>query len=331
MSAAAKLLSFAAALLLVFGAAALAGEAVGPDRSGDAGARADVAKEVAHGGGAEESADEAGAEESGDEAGAEESADEAGAEESGDEAGGHAGDAEGGRHGGEAAAPVRGLAVADGGLKLALETAELDRGRASELRFSIRGAGGGTVRDFDVEHEKRMHLIVVRRDGRGFQHLHPELDARGTWSVPVTLSEPGSYRVFADFKHDGEARTLATDLDVDGNADYKPLPEPALTADAGDGYEVRLDAGRVRAGHEAELRFAVTRDGDRVRTQPYLGARGHLVALREGDLAFLHVHPSAGSVEFMSEFPSAGRYRLYLQFKHDGRVHTAAFTQEVSR
>lgn len=27
--------------------------------------------------------------------------------------------------------------------------------------------------------------------------------------------------------------------------------------------------------------------------QPYLGAYGHLVALRQGDLAYLHVHPGA--------------------------------------
>jgi hypothetical protein len=82
------------------------------------------------------------------------------------------------------------------------------------------------------------------------------------------------------------------------------------------------------------------RAGKVVHTEPYLGAGGHLVALREGDLAYLHVHPaedghgagaSEDAVPFMTEFPSAGRYRLYLQFKHDGRVHTAEFTQEVSR
>ena len=47
------------------------------------------------------------------------------------------------------------------------------------------------------------------------------------------------------------------------------------------------------------------------------------------------VHPAgheAGTepVAFMTEFPSEGRYRLFLQFKHEGRVHTAAFTREVS-
>ncbi len=33
----------------------------------------------------------------------------------------------------------------------------------------------------------------------------------------------------------------------------------------------------------------------------------------------------------MATFPTAGRYRLFLQFKTEGRVHTAEFTQEVAR
>ena len=59
-------------------------------------------------------------------------------------------------------------------------------------------------------------------------------------------------------------------------------------------------------------------------------AKGHLVALRQGDLAYLHVHPDANSLRFMAVFPTAGTYRLFLQFKVHGGVHTAAFTQEVS-
>jgi hypothetical protein len=230
--------------------------------------------------------------------------------------------------------PVRGLAVANRGLALQLADTELDRGRPSTLRFRIADPDGRPVRDFAVEHEKRMHLIVVRRDGQGFQHLHPTMDAAGTWSVPLTLAQAGAYRVFADFKHDDRAQTLAADLAVDGSADYQPLPAPATTATTQDGYEVSLDEQSVRAGREAELRFTVRRDGQVVRTEPYLGAGGHLVALREGDLAYLHVHPgdeAGDSVPFMTEFPSAGRYRLYLQFKHAGRVHTAEFTQDVAR
>jgi hypothetical protein len=227
--------------------------------------------------------------------------------------------------------PVRGLAVAEDGLRLVVDDPELRRGREATVRFRVVQDDGRAVRDFDVEHERRMHLILARRDLTGFQHLHPEQAADGSWSTRVRLDDPGSYRMFADFSHEDRAETLATDLRVDGAADLRPLPAPGNTAVSDGRYEVRLDAGPARPGYEAELRFTVTRYGVPVGTEPYLGAGGHLVALREGDLAFLHVHPSehGDSVAFAATFPTAGRYRLFLQFKHEGRVHTAAFTQEV--
>jgi hypothetical protein len=227
--------------------------------------------------------------------------------------------------------PVRGLAVAEGGLRLVLEDPELRRGEREEIRFRIVDVRGRTVQDFDVEHEKRMHLIVARRDLSGFQHAHPVQAADGTWSTPLRLDRAGSYRVFADFSHEGEPRTLATDVRVDGPANLDPLPGPRPTAVSDGGYDVRLSTGAARPGGEAELRFTIAKGGVPVQTEPYLGAGGHLVALREGDLAFLHVHPIDNGVGFAATFPTEGRYRLFLQFKHDGRVQTVAFTQEVSR
>ena len=284
-----RLLGFAAVLVVVFGAAALAGAAIGPEpREETAG----------HDGGARH---------------------DAGADH--DEGAGHAGEAD----------PVRGLASAEGGLRLLVDTPELRRGRAETLRFRIVDAHGAAVRRFDVEHERRMHVIIARRDLTGFQHLHPTLAPDGTWTTQARLPDAGSYRLFADFSHDGEARTLGSDLRVDGDARLRPLPAPVPTAVSDGGYGVRLDAGATDAGEDADLRFTITRDGERVLPQPYLGAGGHLVALREGDLAFLHVHPTAtDSVRFAATFPTAGRYRLFLQFKHEGRVQTVAFTHEVN-
>jgi hypothetical protein len=220
--------------------------------------------------------------------------------------------------------PVRGLAVADDGLRVVVEQPELHRGRTETLRFRIVDEHGATVRDFDVEHEKRMHLILARRDLTGFQHLHPEQGADGAWSTRVRIGDAGSYRLFADFSHDDTPRTLAADLRVDGAADLRPLPAPRASAVSDGGYDVRM------ASDGDELRFAITRDGEPVRTEPYLGAGGHLVALREGDMAFLHVHPTGDGPSFAVDFPTPGRYRLFLQFKHEGRVHTAAFTREVA-
>jgi hypothetical protein len=244
----------------------------------------------------------------------------------GDAMGGHddaAAEAHGAAAGTHGADSVRGLAVADDGLRLVVPRTDLPRGRRTTLRFAITDARA-VVRDLDVTHEKRMHLIVVRRDLRGFQHLHPVQAPDGTWSVELTLPAAGSYRMLADFARDGEAHTLGADLRVDGPARLAPLPA-ATDRVRTDGYDVRL------GGAGDDLRFAISRDGAPVRTQPYLGAAGHLVALREGDLAFLHVHPDGDDVAFATAFPSAGRYRLFLQFRHAGRVHTAAFTREVSR
>jgi hypothetical protein len=229
-----------------------------------------------------------------------------------------------------AADPVRGLAVADDGLRLVVENPELRRGREERLAFRIVDERGGTVRDFDVEHTKRMHLILARRDLTGFQHLHPEQTADGVWATRVRIDDAGSYRLFADFSNHDKARTLAADLRVDGTADLRALPAPRDVAVSDGGYDVRLAAGHLRPSEAADLRFTITRNGVPVHTEPYLGAGGHLVALREGDMAFLHVHPSTDeSVRFAATFPTEGRYRLFLQFKHEGRVQTAAFSVQV--
>jgi hypothetical protein len=247
----------------------------------------------------------------------------------------HAGQAEEGAMSQTTDTTPPGLAVAANGLALELGRGELPQGEEAQLSFQVVGPNGQAITDYDVEHTKRMHLIVVRRDLTGFQHLHPTMGENGIWSTPVTLPDAGSYRVFADFTHEGSAQTLASDLAVDGNADYQSLPFQRTETTTDDGYEVGVRAATARAGAESELAFSVLRNGNPVAVEPYLGAGGHLVALRQGDLAFLHVHPvefqGGNAIRFMTEFPSEGSYRLFLQFKDRGQVHTAEFTRQVSR
>ncbi|HWH93341.1 MAG TPA: hypothetical protein VNT03_05725 [Baekduia sp.] len=229
---------------------------------------------------------------------------------------------------------VPGLAVADTKLRLVADRTTLPAGRTATYTFRIVDTRGRTIRDFELEHGRRLHLIAVRRDLTGYQHLHPTQAADGTWSVPLRFAEPGTYRVYADFIPKGaEKTTLGTDVLVDGNATYLPLPALAQVADV-DGYQVQL-SGTAPAGQMGKLTFTLTRNGRPVNDiQPYLQARGHLVALRQNDLAYLHVHPEDAAtpgdrITFMTELPSAGAYRLFLQFKHHNKIHTVAFTQEV--
>ncbi|MFP5335029.1 MAG: hypothetical protein ACLGIV_06925 [Actinomycetes bacterium] len=232
-----------------------------------------------------------------------------------------------------------GLAVSQDGFTLVPGSATLPAGTAVPFAFTVTGPEGDVVTDYLEEHEKELHLVVVRRDLAGFQHVHPTRDDAGTWSVPLDLSAAGTYRVFADFVPTGLGRgvTLGTDVFVGGDYTPQALPAPSDTATV-EGYEVTLD-GVAAAGQETELTFTVRKDGEEVTDlEPYLGAFGHLVALRAGDLAYLHTHPSqearsgeqgGPAVEFATEFPTAGAYRLFLDFRHAGQVRTAELTVEV--
>ncbi|MEU6625368.1 hypothetical protein ABZ926_32080 [Streptomyces litmocidini] len=243
-------------------------------------------------------------------------------------AGGHEGHEEG------ATAPAPdlpgGLQVSQDGYTLALETPTPAVGR-STLKFSVRDAAGRKVTAFTTEHGKELHFIVASRDLNTFRHLHPVKAADGTWSVDADLPAAGGYKAFADFKPAAAAKgvTLGADLAVPGAYAPKPLPAVAPTATV-DGYQVRL-GGVLDPGRAGELRLTVTKGGKPVTDlEPYLGAYGHLVALRDGDLAYLHVHPNEGGpgpdVSFTATAPSAGTYRLFLDFQHEGKVRTAAFT-----
>ncbi|TQJ20075.1 hypothetical protein FBZ33_0260 [Micromonospora sp. A202] len=224
-----------------------------------------------------------------------------------------------------------GLLVSDRGYTLQPVDAPAD-----EFAFRIAGPDGQPVTRYDVAHDKQMHLIVARRDLSGFRHVHPELAADGTWRVDTPLAGPGLWRAFADFTPTGgEALTLGVDVTVPGELTERPLPAPS-TSTTVDGYTVTL-TGSPQPGRTSPLTLTVSRGGQPVTDlEPYLGAYGHLVALRRGDMAYLHVHPDGApgdgrtqpgpAVTFLAEVPSAGSYRLYLDFRHGGAVHTAEFT-----
>ena len=250
------------------------------------------------------------------------------AEEGGHDDGGHD----------EAAAGVpAGLQVSEGGTTLEVLSTGLAAGQPADFTFRITDADGHAVTKFTETHDKLMHLIVARRDLSGFQHVHPTMAADGVWHVPLTFQNAGDFRVFADFQVVGaeDGVTLGADVPVAGAYAPTPLPSPALTS-AVDDYRVTL-SGELTPGATSKLTLTVDKGGVPVTDlEPYLAAYGHLVVLRQGDLAYLHVHPdgepgdgktSPGpNVVFYAEVPSAGTYRLYLDFKHGDVVRTAEFT-----
>lgn len=261
-----------------------------------------------------------------------------------DDHSGHAESAVGADDAASAAADdLKGLSLGLDGYVLSPIEAPASPGEPGALAFRIEDAAGVPVTDYATAHDKDLHLIVVRSDGSRFRHVHPVLDeATGTWSLPWEWTEAGTYRVFADFtpaQADAASFTLTRTVQVAG--EFAPVaPQPTRVAEV-DGFTVSLD-GDLEAGVASDLTVTVAQDGRPVTAlELYLGAFGHLVALRDGDLAYLHVHaagdePEAGEtsgpeIALAAEAPTAGRYLLYLDFQVDGTVHTAEFVLDASQ
>ncbi len=233
-----------------------------------------------------------------------------------------------------------GLAVSHESMVLKVLTRSFPAGTKQTFAFQILQHDGTPLMKYQPQHDKLMHLIVARRDLTNFQHVHPNLGPDGVWRVPLTIEEAGTYRVFADYMPlwgiHGE--TLGADVFVTGDFQAKPLPAPSATATV-DGYTVTMK-GKLKPGESGKLTLSIAKDGKPVTDlEPYLAAYGHLVALRDGDLAYLHVHPegtpgdgktkSGPEIVFYATPPSYGDYRMFLDFQHQGVVRTAAFTVHV--
>ncbi|WP_433722144.1 hypothetical protein ACQP0C_20680 [Nocardia sp. CA-129566] len=229
-----------------------------------------------------------------------------------------------------------GLQITQDGYQLQLADPIIGTGDI-DFRFRILGPDGKPVTDYTAIHDRELHLIVAQRELTGFRHVHPQLTADGTWTVRLHLPEAGAYRVFTDIapRALGKTITLGADLAVAGAYEPRPTPEATRTAIV-DGYEVTLD-GELVPGAGRLLTLTVRKNGEPVTDlQPYLAAYGHLVILRAGDLAYVHVHPNGEpgdgvtapgpDITFHTAVPGPGTYRLFLDFKHGDVVRTAAFT-----
>ena len=122
--------------------------------------------------------------------------------------------------------------------------------------------------DYTREHEKDLHLIVVRRDLTGFQHVHPRLDrSTGTWSVDVR-SDAGRVARRRRLRARGLGGHHAGRRPSRSPATSRPPPLPAddriaeVETDAGT-YTVTL-AGDTAPGASTVLTTRIELDGEPV-------------------------------------------------------------------
>lgn len=221
------------------------------------------------------------------------------------------------------------------------------------LHYAITNQDKKVLKDFDIVHEKIMHLIVVRKDRTNFQHVHPTFDpSTGMFKLkPFTFPTDGKYRVFADFtpsnaQKDEMGMKLAVtpyqDVKVGDLSKYNPkkLSKDKMTSNVngfhstvfrpeGDSY----GSAEFTANTSLNMVVSIDKNGTAYKNlQTYLGALGHMVVLGP-KLEFIHAHPQttdinnqSGLIIFNVNFPEAGRYKLYLQTQANGQVTTNDFT-----
>ncbi len=231
-----------------------------------------------------------------------------------------------------------GLTASASGFRFAPSVSSLPAGKAASLRFQIQADDNKPVTTFEPDQTKLMHFYLIRTDLTGFQHVHPEMAADGTWTAPLKPLQHGTYRAYTSFIAKDSSGTamplvLSDQLTVTGKAATQPLP-PASTTTEVDGYTLTM-SGNVMSGMAGTLTVAVAKDGKPVTDlQPYLDTYAHLTAFHDGDLAFAHLHPQGTvngnhggpTLSFQSELGKSGNWRLFLQFQTAGTLHTAAIT-----
>lgn len=189
----------------------------------------------------------------------------------------------------------------------------------------------------DVEHEKKIHLIIVSEDLSWFDHIHPEYQADGSYTVKETFPSGGNYLLYADYKptnstHQLEKISVYVDGKMATTMKYSKKKEMAMSGD----FSVSLvpDDRKFISNNPIHFDGSFLMNGklfDVNNLQNYLGAKGHMVAINILTKEYMHLHPEVeGNIlHFHTTFETAGMYRVWLQFMYEGKLHTTDFVLEV--
>ncbi len=231
-------------------------------------------------------------------------------------------------------------------------------GKAQNYAFTILNNFGETVENFEVAHEKLMHIVLMNNSLGEFQHLHPEYEPNtSVFTIKdVIFPSDGEYLIYLDFMAEEGAENrgimipqlIAEKLRV-GKSD-NTAPQKLAVDNLDKNYTSitkNVDRYKVAMGSIKEPLSSLTRytdnkfsftvdavDGKKINPlEKYLGTYGHLVIIHEGTHQYIHAHPmetdTVNSMEFDVKFPLEGTYKLFFQFKHDGTVHRTEYVVSV--
>ncbi|KEK23474.1 hypothetical protein [Bacillus gaemokensis] len=208
--------------------------------------------------------------------------------------------------------------------------------KQEKLTIEIKNNQNKPIEDYEINHEKKMHLIVVSKDLSYFNHIHPTYDGKGKFSVNVNFPKSGEYKLISDFIPKGSSQTTKTHaIKVAGSTPkLEPLQADKSFVKIVDGKEISLSYdGEIKPSKEVMLKFNLSDASTKkpiTDLENYLGAIGHVVILSEDTEKYLHVHPADSKTMgpeamFYTEFPTSGTYKIWGQFQHKGKIITVPF------
>jgi hypothetical protein len=215
-----------------------------------------------------------------------------------------------------------------------------DEGKNKNIQLTITKKDGSSINDFDITHEKLLHLIIVSQDLSWFNHIHPEYKGSGVFEIADDIPAGGNYRFIADFKpKGGDSMSKLEWIQMGGvQAVPSPITPDNLQDKVVGGTRIALAIDKPEARKELTLAFKLTDEstGEPVTDiEPYLGAIGHVVILRQDGEKYLHVHAEDGQgsgpeASFETEFPQPGVYKIWGQFQRHGQVLTASYVIDIT-
>ncbi|MDZ4792996.1 MAG: heavy metal-binding domain-containing protein [Bacteroidota bacterium] len=239
-------------------------------------------------------------------------------------------------------------------MEFAAAPAQVETGKAAVLTFTPKVAGKESEAvALDVQHEKKIHLIVVSNDLSYFEHIHPDYQADGSYKIIVLennksysngpgknetrFANGGDYTLFADYLPSGGSHQVEKiAVNVKGTTRTPVTYNANKLTGTSDNFTVNLQTtgGKLITGAQMHIAGELTQNGKAVDVntlENYLGAKAHMVVVSLNDKEYLHVHPdvSVGKFDLHTTFKKPGIYRGWIQFQSAGKVHTVDFVMDV--
>ena len=229
-----------------------------------------------------------------------------------------------------------GLSATADGYTMRLPDSSGTPGDDQFVELQITGPGGGPVPDYTETDGAPMHVVAIRRDLSGYQHIYPEQGKGASWWAVLNLT-PGPWRLIAEFRPAALGRVVVLGADLTISGEYRPRPLPEVNDRvAVDGYVAILSQPLTTFSNGLTVVTLSRKGRPVIDLTPTHGSLGHGVLIRPTDLGYWHLHGDpvdesyrGPDISFTGGVPEPGTYRMFTEFTRGENSHLAAFTVVV--